>query len=65
MNKERKEIVKYALWLNLFIGFYNIWMYTIGDWWFNLLIGALNIGVWVFNRDIAFSKSDLNKKHIH
>ena len=66
MNKERKELIKYALWLNLIIGFYNIWMYTLGGWWFNILIGALNIGVWVFNRDIAFSKATKgNKRHIH
>ena len=36
---------------NLFIGLYNLYLYMNGgDWWFNLLIGSLNIGVWVFNR---------------
>ena len=65
MTKERKEQIKYALWLNLILGIYNLFMYVQGDWWFNLLVGSLNIGVWVFNRDIAFSKSTFNKRHIH
>ena len=65
MTKERKEQIKYALWLNLILGIYNLFMYVQGDWWFNLLVGSLNIGVWVFNRDTAFSKSTFNKRHIH
>ena len=52
MTKERKEQIKYALWLNLVLGIYNLFMYVQGDWWFNLLVGSLNIGVWVFNRNI-------------
>ena len=65
MTQERKEQIKYALWLNLILGLYNLYMYVEGDWWFNLLIGSINIGVWVFNRDIAFSKSTHRKRHIH
>ena len=34
--------------LNLIIGFYNLYLYSVGDNLFNLIIGALNIGVWVF-----------------
>tara|TARA_B100001094_G_C17854549_1_gene634336 strand:+ start:320 stop:490 length:171 start_codon:yes stop_codon:yes gene_type:complete len=51
MDKEREEGLRYSAWLNLFIGFYNMYLYGIGDKWFNLLIGALNIGVWVFFRN--------------
>ena len=50
MTKEKRERLRAAAWLNLFIGFYNLYIYTINDWWFNLLVGSLNIGVWVFNR---------------
>ena len=53
--KEKKELLPYALWFNFFIGVYNLYLYTNGDWWFNLIVGSLNIGVWVFNRKIAFS----------
>jgi hypothetical protein len=41
---------KMIIWVNLLIGFYNIYLWSIGDNLFNLIIGALNIGVWVFFR---------------
>ena len=63
MSKDKAQILRYAILLNLVIGLYNLWMYVIGDWWFNLLIGSLNIGVWVFNRDIG--KKTLNKRKAH
>jgi len=50
-SNEKKEYRKYAAWLNLFIGFYNIYLYGIEYNMFNLIIGALNIGVWVFFRN--------------
>ena len=53
-QQEKKEILPYALWFNFFIGFYNLYLYTNSSWWFNLIIGSLNIGVWVFNRRTAF-----------
>ena len=52
MTEEKREAIRYSAWLNLIIGFYNIYLYNQGDWWFNLLIGSLNIGVWVFFRKI-------------
>tara|TARA_R110001592_G_scaffold39922_1_gene131236 strand:+ start:291 stop:449 length:159 start_codon:yes stop_codon:yes gene_type:complete len=39
---------KMIVWFNLIIGFYNLYLYSVGDNLFNLIIGALNIGVWVF-----------------
>ena len=52
MSPERREAIRYSAWLNLFIGFYNIYLWNQGDWWFNIFIGSLNIGVWVFFRKI-------------
>ena len=52
MTKERKEAIRYSAWLNLFIGIYNMYLYAQGDWWFNFLVGTLNIGVWVFFRKV-------------
>ena len=52
--KDKKEILPYILWFNLFIGFYNLYLYTINGWWFSFFIGSLNIGVWVFNRKKLF-----------
>ena len=40
----------YALWLNLIIGIYNIGLYVHGDSLFSLIVGSINVGVWVFNR---------------
>ncbi len=49
-EEERVEGRKYAAWLNLFIGIYNIYLWNIEGNMFNILIGSLNIGVWVFFR---------------
>jgi hypothetical protein len=50
-KEEKKELFPYVLWFNLGIGFYNLYLYTNGGWVFNLIIGSINIGVWVFNRN--------------
>ena len=41
---------KMVVWFNFFIGFYNLYLWGMGDNLFNLIIGSLNIGVWVFFR---------------
>ena len=38
------------LWINYLLGFYNLYLYSVGGNWFNLIVGSLNIGVWVFFR---------------
>ena len=50
MTQKKKTYLKYILWLNLALGFHNLYMYVNNDSLFNLAIGALNIGVWVFFR---------------
>tara|TARA_B100000073_G_C23311252_1_gene402787 strand:+ start:176 stop:340 length:165 start_codon:yes stop_codon:yes gene_type:complete len=53
MTQEQKENIKAAAWLNLFIGLYNLYLYNIGgDFFWNFIIGSLNIGVWVFYRNV-------------
>ena len=52
-HEQKKEMLPYALWFNLIIGFWNLYLFVDNYWWFNLVIGSLNIGVWVFNRDTA------------
>ena len=51
MTKEKKTYLKYILWLNLALGFQNLYFYVNNDSLFNLLVGALNIGVAVFYRN--------------
>ena len=42
--------LKIIVWINYLIGFYNLYLYSIEWHLFNLIIGSLNIGVWVFYR---------------
>ena len=50
MTQEKKTYLKYILWLNFVIGIQNLYFYVNNDSLFNLLIGTINIGVWVFYR---------------
>ena len=52
MNKNKKQIMKLILKLNLILGFYNLFLFSQGNLMFNLLIGSLNVGIWVFFRDL-------------
>ena len=52
MSKHKKKQIKNILLLNLIIGIYNIISYSIYGYWTALIIGSLNIGVWVFLRDL-------------
>ena len=48
---KKKRIFKYIIWVNLFVGLLNLYYYVNNDTMYSLIIGALNIGVWVFNRN--------------
>ena len=50
MTQEKKTYLKYILWVNLAFGLQNLYFYVNNDSLFNFVIGALNIGVWVFFR---------------
>ena len=50
MTQEKKTYLKYILWLNLALGFQNLYFYVNNDSLFNLIVGSINIGVWVFYR---------------
>jgi len=62
-NNERIEILKLAILMNLLIGLYNIFLYAYANSIFNLIIGSLNIGVWVFFRDMKLVHILLRRKH--
>ena len=36
--------------VNLIIGFYNLYLWSMGDFLLNFMIGCLNIGVFVFGK---------------
>ena len=50
MPKKNNTYLKYILWLNLVLGLQNLYFYVNNDLLFNLVVGALNIGVFVFYR---------------
>jgi hypothetical protein len=52
VNEDNIELFKMTLWLNLVIGIYGIYLYSVGHSLFNLIIGSINIGVWVFLRKV-------------
>ena len=65
---KRLEILKSIIWFNLFIGIYNLYVFNEISSLFHLVLGSMNIGVWVFYRgkylNISFSKIfSSTKKH--
>ena len=50
-KKDKNDIYKMALKLNLILGLYNMLLFSLGDNFYNLIIGSMNIGVWTFFRD--------------
>ena len=62
INK-KKEVLALVLKFNLFIGIYNLYLFSIGETTFNLIIGCMNIGVWTFFRELinAPIKKKINK----
>ena len=59
--KEKKEMLKFAISLNLFIGLYNMYLYSYSEQLFNIIVGSINIGVWVFFRDMKLIKAIKNR----
>ena len=50
-KSEKVQNIKYIIWFNLFIGIYNLYMFNEMNSIFHLVLGSMNIGVWVFFRE--------------
>ena len=66
-ENDRVEMLKLAIWFNLFIGIYNLYIFNEMNSLFHLVLGSANVGVWVFFREkyLNFSFAKLlgaNKK---
>ena len=70
MNKKDKieengriELIKLTIWFNLFIGIYNLYIFNEMNSLFHLVLGSVNIAVWVFFREryLNFSFASLFK----
>ena len=59
-ESDRIELLKLAIWFNLFIGIYNLYIFNEMNSLFHLVLGSANVGVWVFFREkylnISFAK---------
>ena len=50
-KNERIEMLKLTIWFNLFIGIYNLYVFNEMNSLFHLVLGSVNIAVWVFFRE--------------
>jgi len=60
-TNEKMEMLRFAITINLVIGLYNIFLFSYEKSNFNFIIGSLNIGVWVFFRDMKLIKAIVKK----
>jgi len=61
---KKRELIGIVLKFNLIIGIYNLYLFSIGNNLFNLVIGSMNIGVWTFFRDFSFlNANESNNKN--
>ena len=68
-KSEKIQNIKYIIWFNLFIGIYNLYMFNELNSIFHLVLGSMNIGVWVFCREkylnfsfvSLFKSTEINK----
>ena len=62
-ENDRIEILQLTIWFNLFIGIYNLYIFNEMNSLFHLVLGSVNIAVWVFFREryLNFSFASLFK----
>ena len=62
-ENNRIEMLKLTIWFNLFIGIYNLYIFNEINSLFHLVLGSVNIAVWVFFREryLNFSFASLFK----
>ena len=49
---KKDEMFQATRWLNLIVGIFNIYLFTIGGGYPLLGLGMMNVGVWTFTRGI-------------
>ena len=62
-ENDRIEMLRLTIWFNLFIGIYNLYIFNEINSLFHLVLGSVNIAVWVFFREryLNFSFASLFK----
>ena len=46
VNEDNIESYKVVVWLCLVIGLWNMYLYIDGRWWYNWVIGIINLTAW-------------------
>jgi hypothetical protein len=46
VNEDNIEEFKVVVWLCLVIGLWNMYLYIDGRWWYNWVIGIINLPAW-------------------
>ncbi len=49
-KQDKREMRNFAIMLNMAMGVYNLYLFTIHGSIFNLVVGSLNLGVFIFLR---------------
>ena len=57
---KKKEVLSFIIKFNLLMGLYNLYLFSISESMFNLIVGSMNVGVWTFFREMAYVPA--NKK---
>ena len=52
MNIKRDEIFHFVRWMNLIVGFLNVYYYMMGAGTPILALGLINVAVWSFTRKV-------------
>lgn len=61
MSLDKKNYIKKVLLLNLIVGIHNIINFSLNGYKTALIIGILNIGVWVMLRDFKILNAIIKK----
>ena len=61
-NNDKQSTIRTIIWFNLLIGMYYLYLFGTTDSIFHLVIGSLNVGVWVFFKD-SITELVSNKKN--
>ena len=46
VNEDNIESFKVVVWLCFIIGLWNMYLYIDGRWWYNWVIGIINLTAW-------------------
>ena len=52
MDIKRDELFQFMRWLNLLVGIFNLYLYSLGGGYHLLGLGLINTAIWSFTRKV-------------